>query len=129
MPAYTTQEIAQISHVSVKKLAKPVMVKINNKLAIVVLLGNIKIDFEKLKKAMDAKQVELVREYEFQEQFPGCELGAMPPFGNLFDMDVYVSDELKDEKEIAFNPGTHSQLVKLAWEHYEKLVNPKIISL
>ncbi|WP_251365567.1 YbaK/EbsC family protein [Coxiella-like endosymbiont of Rhipicephalus sanguineus] len=63
---------------------------------------------------MDAKKVELASEYEFQEQFPGCKLGAMPPFGNLFDMNVYVSDELKDEKEIVFNPGTHSQLVKLA---------------
>nr|WP_259423852.1 YbaK/EbsC family protein [Coxiella burnetii] len=81
-----------------------------------------------MKKKTGAHKAELASEYEFQERFPGCELGAMPPFGNLFDMKVYLSKELSEEKEIVFNAGTHSQLLKLSYEDYEKLVKPTILS-
>ncbi|ACJ19993.1 aminoacyl-tRNA deacylase [Coxiella burnetii] len=127
-PAYTAQEIAEISHVSAKKLAKCVIAKIDDKLAMVVLPGDDKVDFDKLKQKTGAHKAELASEYEFQERFPGCELGAMPPFGNLFDMKVYLSKELSEEKEIVFNAGTHSQLLKLSYEDYEKLVKPTILS-
>ena len=95
-PAYTAQEIAEISHISAKALAKTVIVKINDKLAMVVTPAHVKVSFDQIKKSTKAKQVELASEFEFQERFPGCELGAMPPFGNLFDMDVYVTNDLTE---------------------------------
>jgi len=125
-PAYTAQEIAEIAHISSKELAKTVIVKIDSTLAMIILPAHLKVDFDKIKEASGSKNVELASEPEFQEKFPGCELGAMPPFGNLFDMDVYVSKELSKDKEIAFNAGTHSELIKLAYKDFAKFVKPKI---
>ena len=126
-PAYTAQEIAQIVHISAKELAKTVIVKIDGKLAMVVLPAHIKVDFDKVKQTTSGKDISLASEFEFQEKFPGCELGAMPPFGNLYDMDVYVHDDLTKDEKIAFNAGSHSELIKLAYEDFEKLVQPKVI--
>ncbi len=126
-PAYTAQEIAEIAHVSAKELAKTVIVKVDGKLAMVVLPAHVKVNFGDVQKATDGKNVELASEFEFQEKFPGCELGAMPPFGNLYDMDVYVTEDLTKDKKIAFNAGTHSELIKLAYEDFEKLVKPRVI--
>lgn len=125
-PAYTAQEIAEIAHISAKELAKTVIVKIDNKLAMVVLPAHVKVDFDEVKKASGGKNVQLASEPEFQEKFPGCELGAMPPFGNLFDMNVYISKDLSEDKEIAFNAGTHSELIKLAYKDFSKFVKPKV---
>lgn len=126
-PAYTAQEIAEIAHVSAKELAKTVIVKTDGKLSMVVLPANLKVEFDKVKEAMGGKTVELASEFEFKEKFPGCELGAMPPFGNLFDMDVYVTKELTKDKSIAFNAGSHSELIKINYSDFEKLVKPKVI--
>ncbi|WP_423064016.1 aminoacyl-tRNA deacylase [Candidiatus Paracoxiella cheracis] len=126
-PAYTAQEIAEIAHVSAKELAKTVIVKVDGKLAMVVLPAHVKVNFGDVQKATGGKNVELASEFEFQEKFPGCELGAMPPFGNLYDMDVYVTEDLTKDKKIAFNAGTHSELIKLAYEDFEKLVKPRVI--
>jgi len=126
-PAYTAQEIAEITHTSAKKLAKTVIVKLDGQLVMVVLPAHIKVDFDKVKKTTKAKDVTLASESEFQQRFPDCELGAMPPFGNLFDMEVYVYDDLTKDEKITFNAGTHSELIKLSFADYEKLVHPKVI--
>ena len=103
------------------------IIKADNELIMIVLPANLRVDFEHIKKATGAKNVSLASEAEFQEKFPDCELGAMPPFGNLFHMNVYVLNELTKDKEIAFNAGTHAELVKLAYKNFEKWVKPKII--
>lgn len=126
-PAYTAGEIAAEAHISGKELAKTVMVKIDGKLAMAVLPANQTVDFELLKKAAGAKQVELAKEWEFRDQFPDCEVGAMPPFGNLYDMDVYVEEALSWDEVIGFNAGTHAEIVKLAYKDFEKLVHPKVV--
>ena len=126
-PAYTAQEIAEIAHISAKELAKTVIVKIDGKLAMVVLPAHIKVDFDKVKQSTGANQIDLASEFEFKEKFPDCELGAMPPFGNLFDMDVYVLNDLTKDEKIAFNAGSHSELIKLSYKDFENLVQPKVI--
>lgn len=126
-PAYTAQEIAEIAHVSAKELAKTVIVKVDGELAMTVLPAHHKVEFDKLQEATGTDKVELASEFEFQERFPGCELGAMPPFGNLFNMDVYVTKDLTKDKSIAFNAGTHSELIKIAYSDFDKLVKPKVI--
>jgi Ala-tRNA(Pro) deacylase len=125
--AYTAQEIAASAHIKGKELAKTVMVKIDGKMAMAVLPASYKVDMELLKEAAGASAVELAGEQEFKDMFPGCETGAMPPFGNLYDMDVFVSAMLAEDEEIAFNAGSHTELVRLAYKDYERLVQPKVV--
>lgn len=123
--SYTAQEVAALAHVPGKELAKTVMVKINGKMAMAVVPASHRIDFELLRKEAGANKVELAGENEFESLFPGCDVGAMPPFGNLYGLDVYVADILSEDKEIAFNAGSHTELMKLAYSDFEKLVMPK----
>ncbi len=127
-PKYTAQEIAASAHVPGKELAKTVIVKVDGAMAMTVMPAPEKIDFGALKKALGAKSVELASEQEFADNFPQCEPGAMPPFGNLYDMDVYVAEHLAEDEEIVFNAGSHTELFKLAYSDFEKLVHPKLLS-
>lgn len=125
--AYTAQEIAALAHVPGKELAKTVMVRIDGKMAMAVLPASFKIDLEHLQEALGATAVELASEREFRDLFPGCETGGMPPFGNLFGLEVYVLGKLAEDQEIAFNAGSHTELIKLAYTDFERLVKPKVI--
>jgi Ala-tRNA(Pro) deacylase len=124
-PAYTAQEIAASAHISGKELAKAVMIKIGGKMAMAVLPASYKISFDQLKKVLGTDKVRLAYEQEFIDAFPDCEVGAMPPFGNLYGMDVYVAESLAEDEEIAFNACSHSELIKMRFEDFEKLVKPK----
>ncbi|MEI6691623.1 MAG: YbaK/EbsC family protein [Chlorobium sp.] len=128
-PAYTAQEIAAAAHVPGKELAKTVMVTIDGKMAMVILPASRQLDFELLRDLIKSRDVELANEKEFSGLFPDCEIGAMPPFGNLFGMDVYVSEELEADDEIAFNAGAHTELLRLSYEDYKRLVKPKVAKL
>ena len=124
---FTAQKIAASSHIPGKELAKTVMVKIDDKMAMAVLPAPYRVDFELLKAALGAKKVELAQEKEFKDIFPNCEIGAMPPFGNLWDLGVFVAESLAEDKEIAFNAGSHTELIKMKFSDFKKLVNPVII--
>jgi Ala-tRNA(Pro) deacylase len=128
-PAYTAQEIAAAAHVPGKELAKTVMVCINGKMAMAVLPASCQLDFELLREVTATRDVELAGEKEFSGLFPECEIGAMPPFGNLYGLDVYVAEELEDDDEIAFNAGSHNELLRLSFDDYNRLVHPKIVKL
>jgi len=125
-PAFTAQEIAASAHIPGKDLAKTVMIKLDGKMAMAVLPAFCRIDFDRLKKAAGAKKVDLATEQEFKDMFPQCDTGAMPPFGNLYDMEVYVAEKLAEDEEIAFNAGSHTELVKLAYSDFERLVKPTV---
>jgi Ala-tRNA(Pro) deacylase len=125
--AYTAQKIAASAHIPGKELAKTVMIRIDGKMAMAVLPASYKVDFELLKKASRAKTVELASEREFKDMFPECDIGAMPPFGNLYGMEVYVAESLAEDEEIAFNAGSHTELIKLAYKDFDRLVKPKVI--
>jgi Ala-tRNA(Pro) deacylase len=127
--AYTAQGVAALTHISGKELAKTVIVKIDGTLAMAVLPASLHVDLSQLKAAAGAKIAELASEGEFKEQFPDCETGAMPPFGNLYSMPVFADESLVREKEIAFNAGSHRELLRLAWEDFVRLVEPKIAKL
>jgi Ala-tRNA(Pro) deacylase len=124
--AYTAQEIAASAHVAGKELAKTVMVKIDDKMAMAVLPASYKVNFDLLKKAAGASKVELANEQEFRDMFPESEVGAMPPFGNLYSMEIFVDESLSQHDEIAFNAGSHTELIKLAYRDFERLVTPKV---
>jgi len=124
--AYTAQEIAESVHVKGREMAKTVMVKLDGKLAMAVLPASYQVDFERLKKVSGAQEAMLATEKEFKDLFSACDIGAMPPFGNLYGMEVFVSRALTEEKEIAFNAGSHYELIRLAYKDFERLVAPKI---
>lgn len=127
--AYTAQEIAAATHIPGKALAKTVMVKIDGRMTMVVLPAAFRIDLHLLKRAVGAAKVELATEAEFREAFPDCETGAMPPFGNLYGLPVLVAQSLTDNKEIAFNAGTHTEVMKLDFADFERLVNPTVLKI
>lgn len=126
--AYTAQEIAASAHIPGKEVAKTVIVKLGDDMAMAVLPASQKISFKRLKEAAGVDEVELATENEFKALFPGCEVGAMPPFGNLYDVDVYVDQSLAEDEEIAFNAGSHTELFRLAYQDFERLVDPTVIS-
>jgi Ala-tRNA(Pro) deacylase len=126
---YTAQEVAASAHVRGKEMAKTVIVRIDGRLAMAVLPASPQVDLSLLKEALGAQNVEIAAEKDFREAFPGCELGAMPPFGNLYGMDVYVDPSLSKDEEIAFNAGTHHELIRMGYVDFEKLVRPKVVDL
>ena len=127
--AYTAQGIAALTHIPGKELAKTVIVKLDGALAMAVVPASRRVDLALLKTVAGANTVELASEDEFKEKFPDCETGAMPPFGNLYGMKVFADEVLTHDKEIAFNSGSHWELIRMAWEDFEKLVKPRIIQL
>lgn len=124
--AYTAQEMAASAHIPGRQLAKTVMIKIDGEMAMAVLPAPYRVDFARLKKAAGAKKVEMATEQEFQDMFPDCEVGAMPPFGNLYGMGVFVDARLSDEVVIAFCGGTHTELIRMSYQDFERLVDPKV---
>lgn len=127
-PAYTAQGIAASAHVKGKELAKTVMVKVDGKLAMAVLPAPYKVDFGLLRKHLKSNKVELATEQEFEKVFPGCEVGAMPPFGNLYGINVYVTESLTEDESIAFNAGSHTELIRMSYSDFNRLVHPTILT-
>lgn len=125
--AFTAQEIAASAHISGKELAKTVMVSLDGKMAMTVLPASDRVDLDRLKEAAGARQIELLVEKDFKDRFPDCEVGAMPPFGNLYEMDVFVSESLAEDEEIAFNAGSHTELIRMAYKDFERLVRPRVL--
>ena len=124
--AFTAQEIAAAAHIPGKEMAKTVILVVDGKTAMAVLPASHKIDFEKFKKETGSSRVALPSEPKFIDQFPGCEAGAMPPFGNIYDVDVYVSTALAEDEQIAFNACSHSEVIQMFYSDYQRLVKPKV---
>lgn len=124
--AFTAQGIAALTHIPGKELAKTVIVNVDDTLAMVVLPASLHVDLDLLRYVTGAKNVAIAHERDFQNCFPGCELGAMPPFGNLYDLPVYVDESLTKDREIAFNAGSHYELIRMAYDDYDKLVHPVV---
>jgi Ala-tRNA(Pro) deacylase len=127
--AYTAQGIAALVHLSGKKLAKTVIVKIDGVLAMAVVPASLHVDLDLLRTAAGAGAVEVATEQEFKDTFPDCETGAMPPFGNLYHVPVYADASLAENEEITFNAGTHRELMRMGWRDLTRLVNPQIVNL
>jgi Ala-tRNA(Pro) deacylase len=128
-PAFTAQEIAHAAHVRGRELAKTVIVKVERWMAMVVLPASKKVSVEDFENVVGTHDVRLAREHEFAALFPDCEAGAMPPFGNLYGLDVYVDPSLAEDEEIAFNGGNHRELVRMRYADFERLVHPRVVAI
>ena len=126
--AYTAQEVAASTHVTGKELAKTVIVELDGTMAMAVLPANRKIVLQDLREVTGSDQVKFATEEEFRLKFPECETGAMPPFGNLYGMDVYLAESLTANDQIVFNAGSHSEVIRMSFADFERLVKPKVVS-
>jgi Ala-tRNA(Pro) deacylase len=127
--AYTAQGIAHAAHISGKEIAKTVLIKVDGTLKMIVLPANRRVNMHTMQKHLGSRNIRIAREDEFKDLFNDCEIGGMPPLGNLYGLDVFVSDDLTHDEEIAFNAGDHTELVKLLFNDYIKLVHPSIIHI
>jgi Ala-tRNA(Pro) deacylase len=126
--AFTAQEIAAVEHVPGKELAKVVILRSGAEFLMTVLPAPYRVDLDRAKTATGKKDVQLATEDEFKGLFPQCEPGAMPPFGNLFSLPVYVDQTLTRDEQIVFNAGTHTQTVKMKYADFARLVRPVVAS-
>lgn len=125
--AFTAQKVAASAHIPGKNMVKTVMVVINGQMAMAVLPASYRVDFNLLKEITGEGSVRLASEMEFKDMFPDCELGAMPPFGNLYNLEVFTAKALTEDDEIAFNAGNHAEVIQMSYSDFEKLVHPKVL--
>ena len=127
--AYTAQEIAAKQHFSGREMAKVVMIDVDGTLVMGVIPGSRKISLEMVRASLGAKKARLASEDQFISRFPDCEIGAMPPFGNLFGLKVYVDPALEQDEYIYFNAGNHVQTVRLKYADFAWVVKPQVTRL
>jgi Ala-tRNA(Pro) deacylase len=127
--AYTAQEVAATEHVPGRMVAKVVVVWAEGRLSLAVLPAPLRLDLEKAAAALGVRSVRLAREEEFEPFFPDCETGAMPPFGNLYDVPVYVDRSLTEQERVVFDAGTHTDAILMRYADFENLVRPQVADL
>lgn len=128
-PAYSAAEVAESAHIKGDHLAKSVILNADGRFLMIVIPASHRVDLGGLKPVLGATELELSSEKEFEDLFPSCELGALPPFGNLYDMEVYFADCLAEDELITFCAGTHSELIQMENSDYQRLVAPTLISV
>ncbi|HVT72551.1 MAG TPA: YbaK/EbsC family protein [Lacunisphaera sp.] len=126
-PAYTAEEVAASAHVAGRDFAKTIVVRIEGSFAMVVLPASRRLVLADLRELLQTHAVRLATEAEFRDLFPDCELGAMPPFGNLYGMAVYIAECLAQEEQIAFNAGSHTEVIKMDFYDFDELVHPVVL--
>lgn len=127
-PAFTAQEVAASAHIPGREMVKTVMIKIEGEMAMAVLPCNRKVVMQDLRELTGCDDVKLASEAEFQNLFPDCDVGAMPPFGNLYGMEVYAAPILEADEHIAFNAGTHTEVIKMTYADFARLVKPNVVA-
>ncbi|MBN2129532.1 MAG: YbaK/EbsC family protein [Sedimentisphaerales bacterium] len=126
-PVFSSQGLAAIEHEPGKYVAKPVIVKADDRYIMCVLPAPRKVDLGRLKDQLDAASVTLADEDEIGKLFPDCELGAEPPFGNLYDLPTVMDQTLEQDDHIVFQAGTHGEALRLSMADYRRLVEPKVL--
>ena len=127
--AYTAQEVAAAAHVPGRELAKVVMLKKEAGVVMVVLPANCQLDFDKLGTALNEPNVKLAKEDEFEGLFPDCETGAMPPFGNLYNVPMCIDQHLASAERLVFNAGNHHETVDMLTKDLLDLTEASIVNI
>lgn len=125
--AFTAQDTANAAHVGNQQFAKTVMLRVDDALAMLVMPAAYRVDPTRLSRALGGAAVEIAHEDDFRDAFPDCELGAMPPFGNLYGLPLYVDARLSAHPEIVFNAGTHTDALRMPYAEFERLAQPRTL--
>jgi Ala-tRNA(Pro) deacylase len=127
--AFTAREVASVEHLPAREVAKTVVLFGDGGFRMIVIPANKLVDFQEVRLALGLSHVRLATEEELSRLFPDCELGAMPPVGNIYDLPVYLDSSLAAEPEIVFNAGTHREAIHMRTADYRQLVSPTVVSL
>ena len=127
--AFTAREVAMAEHLSLREVAKTVVLFGDGAYHIAVVPASKLVDFHEVRAALGLSQARLATEKELAELFPDCELGAMPPLGPLYGLPVYLDAVLAGQDTIAFNAGTHCDVIHMRTADFRRLVSPHIVSL
>lgn len=122
----TAEETAHAAHIEERRLAKIVVVRIEGQMTMLVLHADERIDLERLREQMRVDDLEICSEREFEDRFPDCEVGAMPPFGDLFGMPVIVSESIASDEKITFNAGSHTELITMNYRDFARITKPMV---
>ncbi len=125
--AFTAQEVAASEHTPGRMVVKVVMVLADGELVMLAMPAPYQADLERVGEVLGATEVRLANEQEFASAFPDCEVGAMPPFGNLYDLPVYVDEALAEDETIVVQAGTHTDTLRLKYADFERLVDPSVL--
>lgn len=123
--AYTAQEVAQLTHVHGKHMVKAVIIVADGQHIMLAVPASAKVDLEALRIKLGAKEIRLAEEREFSGDFPDCEIGAMPPLGNLYGLRLIAAEPLKRDAEVVFNAGNHLEIIRMKEDEWEKLAQPE----
>ncbi|MFP2769166.1 aminoacyl-tRNA deacylase [Oceanisphaera sp. KMM 10153] len=124
-PAFTAQDVAEVAHVPGRVMAKVVMMSLDGQMTMIVVPAPKRVHPDSLAQALSAQEVAFLHENDFRETFPDCDVGALPPFGNLYEMPVYIDNEFAHQEEIVFSAGSYRELFSLSVKDYLRLVQPK----
>jgi len=125
---YTSQETAQSTHIPGREMVKSVILKTDEgALVLAALSSNETADLDILRKEIGCRVLRLAKEHEFSDAFPTCEVGGMPPFGNIFNLTTYCDEDISKNREIEFNAGTHTDTIRMSFQDFERLVHPKVL--
>jgi Ala-tRNA(Pro) deacylase len=127
--AFTAREVAAAEHLPTREVAKTVVVLGDGSYHMIVIAASKLVDFQEVRAALGLSQARMAKEVELQELFPDCELGAMPPFGPLYGLPVCLDSTLASQDMIAFNAGTHREVIHMRTAEFRRLVLPRIVSL
>lgn len=125
--AFSAQRIAESEHIPGKMVAKTVIVLADNQMTALVLPASHRADLNKVQAVLGASEIRLAHEQEFANVFPDCEVGTMPPFGNLYGVPVYAEKSLSEEETMVFPVGTYTDTISLKYADFARLVQPKVI--
>jgi Ala-tRNA(Pro) deacylase len=123
---YTTQEVAAVEHERGRCVIKTVVVRADGEFVLTGVPAALKVDEKALAKLLGAKKVVVAEEHEFAGLFPDCEVGGMPPFGDLYDLPLWLDKRLTSCEHVVFNAGTHADTIKMSFADYEELAVPQI---
>ena len=126
---YTAQETAADTHTPGRDFAKTILLDMPGGHAMAVVPAVYKVDLEKIRQGIGTGQVKLSDEETMSEVCPDCEVGAEPPFGNLYDLPVYVDPMLTQDEYITFNGGTHEEAIRMRYGDWERIVHPTIMDM
>jgi Ala-tRNA(Pro) deacylase len=127
--AYSAREVAAAEHLPAREVAKTVVIHTDNGYQMLVLPANRMVDFQEIRDLLGFSHARMVPETELYRLFPDCELGAMPPFGNLYGVPVCLDSALAAEEVLTFNAGTHRDVIHIRTSDFQKLVHPTLVSL
>lgn len=129
-PTESAPATAEALHIPGKTVAKVVMIKDGADDVMAVLPANLKVDVLRMQEVVSRHwnhRVRLATESEFAKLFPDCEVGMMPPFGNLYGLDVVVDSSLTEDDEIVFPAGNSKESIRMSYDDYERLVLPRVV--